>query len=137
MVLPRPHIARFPLPLRFLALVLICGLLLTGCSLFGEEESFGSEGVRGTVQDETIIVKNRRSQPIWIRMVGVSLLPTVLLASPDLDGEPISPGEQRAVKLEEISTGESEEAISVSWWSATVENGERVAGEVSSFRVEL
>lgn len=137
MVFPRPHFTRFSPPLRFLAPVLICVLLLTGCSLFGEEESFGSDGVRATVQDEGIVIKNRRSEPIWVRMVGVSVLPTILLASPDLDGEPIPAGERRVVEFEEITMGEDEEAISVSWWSATMEDGERMAGKESSFRVEL
>jgi hypothetical protein len=120
-----------------LAPVLICSLLLTGCSLFGEEDSFGSDGVKATVQDETIVINNRRGEPIWVRTVGVSVLPTILLVPPDLDGKSIPPGEKRAVEFEEITMGEDEEALSVSWWSATMKNGEHRAGEVSSFRVEL
>ena len=137
MVLPRSHIARFSRSCRFLASVLICSFLLAGCSLFGEEESFGSEGVRAVVEGEAIVIENNRSQPIWTRMVGVSLLPRISMLPPNLDGAPILPGDQRTVELEEILTGENEEAISVSWWSATMQNGERVAGEVSSLRIEL
>ncbi|PQJ33661.1 hypothetical protein BSZ35_02770 [Salinibacter sp. 10B] len=131
------HPDRVPLPLRILAPVLVCGLLLTGCSLFGEEESVGSDGVTATVQDEAIVIKNRRSGPVWVRMIGVSVLPTVLLAPPDLDGEPIPAGEQRVVEFEVITMGENEDAIRVFWWGATMDDGKRVPGEVSSFRVEL
>ncbi len=145
MVIPRPHLTRFSLPGRFLAPVLICGLLLTGCSLFGEEESsgsdgvsFGSDGVRSTVQDKAIVIKNRRSEPIWVRVVGTSQIPVIIFSDPpNLEGDPIPSGEQRVVEFEEILMDEDEDEISVSWWNATMEDGERVVGEVSSFRVEL
>jgi hypothetical protein len=121
-----------------LALTLACGLLLAGCSLFGDEDpTFGTDGVKATIQDDAIVVENQRRQPIWIRLLGTSLLPTISTRPLTLEGDSIPVGGQRMVDFENITMGEDEDEVSVSWWEATTEDGKRVAGEASAFRVEL
>jgi len=115
---------------------LLGSLLLAGCSLF-DDGSSKDRGVRASVQNEVLVVKNSRSDSVWTFAAGTRLLARVSLAPPSLDGDPIPPGGTQRIEIDDIPMDDMENSITVFWWPAVMEDGKRVAGPRSSFKVDL
>lgn len=113
-------------------------LLLAGCSLIGSDgETFGSNGVTATLEGQTLTIENQREQEIWTFVIGRTAQASASWAvAVGEKGEGLAFGEKEAVDLEDVLTVDDEESINVHWWEAVVEDGERVPGSVSTFRVE-
>jgi hypothetical protein len=93
--------------------------------------------VRATAQGEALVIENQRSETIWFQAIGTSVIPTISVLPPSLQGDSILAGQERTIDLDTLPLGEHEESISVSWWGAVDKNGMRVAGQPSSFQVNL
>jgi len=125
-----------PVMYTLLGWVLMGSLLLAGCSLF-DDGSVDAGGLRAYVENDALIVKNSRSDSAWTFAAGTRLLARVSLAPPSLDGDPIPPGGAQRIEIDDIPMDDMENSITVFWWPAVMEDGKRVAGPRSSFKVDL
>lgn len=121
---------------RPLLLTCLCGLLLVGCSGFGDDESSSPEPVRAEQMGERIAIQNRGRDTVWTFVAGRRILAR-LFWRPSLKQEGLAPGSTRTVALEAIPMDEEEEQLVVFWWHARTEGGQREPGDISSLDVML
>lgn len=114
------------------ALVLICVLLFSGCSLFENDPG----DVAAASDDEHVIIENHRRDTIWAIQFGRTTSAVVNWA-PAVGQGGIPPCETRVVPLHEIIMGDDEEEVVIYWWEAVVEDRERKPGEVLNLTVEI
>lgn len=121
---------------RWLLLALLCGLLLVGCSVFGDDGSSNSEPVRAERVGERIAIQNRGRDTVWTFEAGRRILARLDWRQ-SLKQEGLAPGSTRTVALDAIPMDDAEEQVVVFWWEARVQGGQREPGHVSSLDVEL
>lgn len=84
---------------------------------------------------DTAVITNHTAAPIWTFIAGRQVL-TTMFWTPQLDDEPIAPGDSMRISFADIPQQGSEREIMVYWWHAVERDGERVPGDPRSIVIE-